>query len=555
MEYAILNCMAYSSLRCPIVGCEHESRQEKRFLEHIAQSHGLDPETCYIDHVLGGQHPACACGCGQKTPWAGWKRGHGKYLRGHNARVYTAFSDPSVIKKCVDSRMESYREGRHSPWNAGLKSESDERLSRLHEKASTTLKQRYASGELISWQAGLTAETDERLRRMSETKSAQYSSGEKRSWNEGLTKCVSPSLARAAQKISTAYEEREAGKRLAPEEVQSRVSSAEFDLLDGDYRTRKGTCLRVRCRKCHSVQERTLYSIEETRKCFICCPKESSGHLEILEFVRQLAPDVVSNSRDIISPLELDIAIPSVRLAIEYNGLYWHSESHRGKSYHSDKTRAAADAGYRLIHVFEDEWRDRRPIVESMLQYRMRHVTSSVGARECEIARVDHKQRKDFFDACHIDGDVRSTSAWGLFHRGELAACLSIRRPVHRKWHDWVEVARFAVLPSHSIPGALSRLSSHALSYARAEKKVGLMSYVDTRYGDGAGYISAGFKQYSRSGPTFWWTDFNTRFNRFAYRADPARGLTEEQVARESGMSKIWGCDQLIMTLADDNAS
>lgn len=540
--------MAYSSLKCPITGCVYESRQEKRFLEHLSQSHDLDPEACYVEHALGGVYSTCGCGCGERTPWIGWKLGHGKYLRGHNARVYTAFSDPGVTRKCVDSRVAGYREGRHRPWNTGLKSETDERLSRLHEKASMTLKKRYAAGELVSWQTGLTAETDESLRRMSATKSAQYASGVSRPWNEGLTKETSPSLAQAAYKISEAYEGREAGKRLTSVEVQSRIETAEFNLLDGDYRTRKGTRLRVQCRKCHSIQERTLYSIEETRKCFVCCPKETAGHLEILEFVRRLAPDAISNARDIILPLELDIAIPSARLAIEYNGLYWHSESHRGKTYHSDKTRMASEAGYRLIHVFEDEWRDRRPIIESMLQYRMMHTTQVIGARECEIAKVEHQHRKEFFDRCHIDGDVRSMSAWGLFHKGVLVACLSTRRPFHKKWYDWLEVARFAVLPSYSIPGALSRLASHTLSYAQNEKKAGLMSYVDTRYGDGAGYISAGFKQHSRSGPAFWWTDFNSRFNRFTYRADPARGLTEEQVASEAGVCKIWGCDQLVMT-------
>ena len=38
------------------------------------------------------------------------------------------------------------------------------------------------------------------------------------------------------------------------------------------------------------------------------------------------------------SPLELDIYIPSHNLAIEFDGLYWHSEIHKPSNYHLNKT-------------------------------------------------------------------------------------------------------------------------------------------------------------------------------------------------------------------------
>lgn len=541
--------MAYSNLRCPIKGCEFETRQEKRLLEHLSHLHDLDPEQAYIKHVREGRPGLCECGCGEEVPWLGWKKGYGKFLRGHNARVHTAFSDPEVIRKCVEARVEGHREGRHRPWNAGLTAEIDSRVATSREKAGETLRERYASGELVSWQTGLTAETDPRIGRMAATKMQQYASGEVRPWNEGLTKETSPSLLRASQGISQAYDRRMAGKRLAPEIVEGRVSSAGFDLLGDDYRSRKGSRFRVRCRSCGAVQERTLYSIEETGKCFVCCPKETSGHLELLEFVSGLAPDAVSNDRTVISPLELDIVVPSARLAIEFNGLYWHSEAHRGRTYHSDKTHMAAEGGYRLLHVWEDEWRDRRAIIESMVRHRLGCDTRRVGARSCEVVELRPDERKEFLDRSHIDGDIPTSDAWGLTFQGELVACLSVRRPGHRKWSDRLEVARFAVSSRCSVPGALSRLSRQALRHSQETGRRGLMSYVDTRYGDGVGYLSAGYTQHSRTGPTFWWSDFNQRFNRFRYRADPERGLSEAQVAAEAGVSKVWGCDQLVMTL------
>lgn len=71
---------------------------------------------------------------------------------------------------------------------------------------------------------------------------------------------------------------------------------------------------------------------------------------------------VVQHSvRNIISPLELDIYIPSLKLAIEYNGCYYHStESGTSKNYHLDKSLKCRDLGIRLIHIYDFENFDKQ---------------------------------------------------------------------------------------------------------------------------------------------------------------------------------------------------
>lgn len=62
------------------------------------------------------------------------------------------------------------------------------------------------------------------------------------------------------------------------------------------------------------------------------------------------------NDRTIIKPKELDIYIPELKLAIEYNGIYWHSiESGADKYVHRNKSVACRNLGIRLIHIFEFE--------------------------------------------------------------------------------------------------------------------------------------------------------------------------------------------------------
>lgn len=59
---------------------------------------------------------------------------------------------------------------------------------------------------------------------------------------------------------------------------------------------------------------------------------------------------------------ELDIFIPNLKFAIEYNGVYWHSEKFRIENHTSnrysifEKTKQREDKGIVLFHIYEDEW-------------------------------------------------------------------------------------------------------------------------------------------------------------------------------------------------------
>lgn len=67
--------------------------------------------------------------------------------------------------------------------------------------------------------------------------------------------------------------------------------------------------------------------------------------------------NIMTHTRKIIAPLELDIYIPDLHLAIEYNGTYFHSiEMGTSISYHLDKSITCRNKNIRLIHIygFED---------------------------------------------------------------------------------------------------------------------------------------------------------------------------------------------------------
>ncbi len=57
-----------------------------------------------------------------------------------------------------------------------------------------------------------------------------------------------------------------------------------------------------------------------------------------------------------IKPLELDILISEIKLAIEFNGIYYHCIQNAKPGQHLQKTLLCNEKGYRLIHIWEDEW-------------------------------------------------------------------------------------------------------------------------------------------------------------------------------------------------------
>lgn len=90
----------------------------------------------------------------------------------------------------------------------------------------------------------------------------------------------------------------------------------------------------------------------------------SRGELALLTFVESIySGTIVSNNRQLIAPYEVDIYLPEINLAIEFNGDYWHSDKflvpNHGKSshdYHSHKLSKGLDKGVNVIFVWESDW-------------------------------------------------------------------------------------------------------------------------------------------------------------------------------------------------------
>jgi hypothetical protein len=256
--------------------------------------------------------------------------------------------------------------------------------------------------------------------------------------------------------------------------------------------------------------------------------------------------DVGRNVSGIIGRLELDVYIPQHAVAIEVNGLYWHNETAgKGQTYHQTKTNACKTLNIQLLHVFEDEWYHKQDIVKSIVAFKLGEVKRRIHARECSVIELEPKQKREFFNANHLDGDALSTKAWGLKLDDEIVYALAVRRPKHRKYDGALEVARCCPKTFTNVPGGIGKLVAVAAQYAVENGYKKLLTYVDTRLGgDGKGYVMAGFTQTDTTPPRFWWTDGHARFDRFKFRA--SEGKSQQEVAEAAGVTRIWGCSNFV---------
>jgi hypothetical protein len=549
--------MTYERICCP--KCQVTFGQEAKFVLHLNEAHDIsDPLSLYLEVYHKGSQPTCHCSnqCIAKLPWAGWKKGFlSSYARGHNARIDSSYHDKDKQKEMARKRSEGYASGKYAVWNKGQTKDTSSKLAVISSTISNTLLEGYASGRLTDWRKLAPEKAVIAACKMSETKSRLYASGELVPWNLGLTKSSSLALLKSSDSIKKNYETNPgaSAKRFKPEQVIAIVESiGKFELLDDPacYRN-KYHKLRLKCNACGQIQLKNLMMLIGSPVCFSCAPKESKGQLEVYDFVRSISLDAVLSSRDLIAPKEIDVLVPSAKLAIEYNGLYWHSAANiSNKNYHEMKRKLVEEAGYSFFMIFEDEWRDRRHIVESMIRHRLKSRGEILDARKLRITEIDNKTAANFFEASHLEGHAMCSSCLALVDSsGRIVAAMSLRRPFHAsRASASIEVARSACLPGITIRGWIGKLTVAALKKAKSQGYESLVSYVDARIGNGKGYLSAGWELESMPRtPRFWWTDFHDRFNRFKFKADKNSGLSQFEVANDAGVTEIWGCGNYVV--------
>ncbi len=236
------------------------------------------------------------------------------------------------------------------------------------------------------------------------------------------------------------------------------------------------------------------------------CPKcncgmmISKGEDEIFSLASSLCRDAIQSDRKTISPYELDIYIPSRNLAIEFNGIHWHSDDRKDKHYHRQKFLMCAEKGIRLISITDIEWQNRKEQLTSIIKSALGARDGiHVNARQCVVEEITPAESKSFLDEWHVQGNTTAKKInLGLRTKyGELVAVMTFSQGANYRG-----AARLAI---DEVPWSLSRYATSCTVrggagklFKHAVREYGMSiveSFSTNNFFGGAMYSALGFEK------------------------------------------------------------
>ena len=311
----------------------------------------------------------------------------------------------------------------------------------------------------------------------------------------------------------------------------------------------------ILCNKCNKEYS-IKYDLYKNRKrinteiCTICNPLNSSKsglENQLFDFISNNI-DVKRNQRKILdNKYELDIYIPDLKLAFEFNGLYWYNELYKDKNYHLNKTELCEKNGIQLIHIYEDDWIYKQDIVKSMILNKLGKTSNKIYARKCEIREItDNKLVREFLDENHIQGFIGSKIKLGLFYENELVNLMTFSK----KNIDNGEfvLLRFCNKLNTDVVDGGNELFKYFVRNYNPKK---ITTYADRSWNQDNLYEQLGFKYEGKTDPNYYYIIDGIRHHRFNFRKDILvkegydTSLTEHQIMLNRKIYRIFDSGNL----------
>lgn len=296
------------------------------------------------------------------------------------------------------------------------------------------------------------------------------------------------------------------------------------------------------CKKCDSKFEQIID--KKLPRCYSCQPKkETWGETFIKEFLQKNNIIFEQWDRTVLSPKELDFWIPSLNLAIEFNGTWYHREDNvSSRNHHQLKWKLCDEKGIKLIQIWEHELLKSQSIIIDRLTHAINGKTKKIAARKCFVRKITSEQSRDFFNKYHLQGNHPSSYIYGLYDQtNTLVAAASIGKSRYDKKIKW-ELLRYATISSFSVQGGLGKL----LAYAKTD--IGfdsIVSYANLNWGKGTIYEKLGFVLQNISKPNYYYAKNDLKiYSRVKFQKHKiigkAEGNSEKEIAQNMGYFRFF---------------
>jgi len=255
---------------------------------------------------------------------------------------------------------------------------------------------------------------------------------------------------------------------------------------------------------------------------------------------------------------ELDFYLPDYNIAIEVNGIYWHSElKGKGKNHHLNKTKICNDVGIKLLHITDFELKQKYSIVKSKLNSILGINKGKIHGRKCIVKEIDSSLKSKFLNKYHLQGNDKASVKLGLFYKDRLVSIMTFckrRIAMGKKTTEegeW-ELSRYCGNFHFYVIGGASKLLKY---FERNYNPKKIVTYADKRWSTGDLYFNLGFTHTHDSQPNYWYFKSEYKlYHRFNFRKselskkldtfDPHKTEWENMV--DNGWNRIWDCGNMV---------
>lgn len=318
------------------------------------------------------------------------------------------------------------------------------------------------------------------------------------------------------------------------------------------------------CNRCNSEFNNHPVTInkklrENIDPCIVCNPPDlqrSQMEKDLGKFISDNYNGIIEyNYKEIFKENkkynEVDIYLPELNIAFEFNGIYWHSELYKDPDYHQQKTEFLESIGISLIHIWEDTWLNKNEIIKSRI-LSIIGKSKKIYGRKCIPSIITQKEYKEFCILNHSKGYAPATFPIALLYGGKIISVMSFsntRKLIESKYSKYdFELIRSCTLMGHSVIGGNSKLLKYFRKHI-TKKPTSIITYCDRSFSpisENTAYHKIGFSLIKKTTPGFHWVDSGIRLNRLLFTKKKlvklgfSKDKTANEIMNDEGYYKIW---------------
>lgn len=332
------------------------------------------------------------------------------------------------------------------------------------------------------------------------------------------------------------------------------IHGDKYDYSMTDY-THSTQYVDIVCKK-HGIFTQIANNHTQGFGCYKCSKEnfQSGPEHEIKGYIESIGETVIQTKY--INKVELDLFVPNKNIAIEFDGIFYHSSGSidtdlKMKKKHLDKTKFCEERGIQLLHIFENEWNEKKEIWKSIIKNKLGK-SNKIYARKTSIVEVPISEAKKFCEKNHMQGFISGKYYYGLIDKSNNLVCLMIIG-VPRYTKASYEILRFCSILEYTVVGGFSKIINQFIKTHSGN----LISYANRRWSNGKLYESTGFIKLRYTEPCYYYIKNNVMYHRSKFMKHKLKNiiehfdsnLTEVQNMYNAKYRRIWDCGNIVYEL------